>query len=104
MYIFSLKLIIETEDEKSTVAVRKLEVHSSVFSKSELEKIFSIYTPGYSEHPDTLKLLQKNKRTMKCQLNWTTCGRSKDRTLEMKVRLNIYEKSDLGEMSKDWVL
>ena len=41
---------------------------------------------------------------MNCKLNWTTCGRSKHRGLERKVRLNIFELSELGEMSKDWFL
>ena len=41
---------------------------------------------------------------MKGKLIWTTCGRSKHQGLETKVLIKSYEISDLGEMSKGWVL
>ena len=52
------KLPLEVEEENYTFAVNNLEVCISVFNRNEHNNIFTIYTPGYWQDPDTIKKLE----------------------------------------------
>ena len=91
---------LEIEEEKYTIDMTLLEVYSSVFNVTEHNNIFTIYTPGYWQDPDTTEELEELIEQRKSNEFELHVNEVNKRRLEIKVGLTSYQLSDLKDLSK----
>ena len=82
---------MESEEEKYTIAVINSEVENSVFNIIEHNDMFTIYTPGYWQDPDTIKKLEELIEQTKSNQIQLLLEEVNKRGLEIKLGLNSFQ-------------